>query len=305
MGVVYGLCDPGTGDVRYVGKTAKGLRNRVRGHAGGAMRGGRTHKDNWLRSIDYEPRGVVLALGLPEQLDDLERRWITALRAEGARLTNLTDGGEGWRGVRKLAGREDDAIAHFSAGRTLFQTAEEFGVSVGTVFKLCRERRVDTSRGRDEASRIRQLEIYRAGGRAAGATQRGRPKNFSPEAMIGVRRGLDAGRARETYTAQRTENVRASLIKNLEIRRGVSDTQIVEAYATMTTISAVATDLGLSKKSVRHALRRAGAIPKVGVRGRHRGSKNVRPSPLRGVPLSNEHKNKIAASVSRFWKERA
>ena len=179
MGVVYALCDPRTGEVRYVGKTARSVHARVRAHTNGVLRGGSTHKDNWLRSIDCKPRVTVLALGLSEQLDDLERRWIAALRTEGAPLTNLTDGGEGVLGNGRVLTDGQIAVAadRYRSGESLEQIAQSLGCNHVTVWEwLC-----------NAGVKMRppsQLHAQIAGGRAAGPITGAYPKSAETRAKI-------------------------------------------------------------------------------------------------------------------------
>lgn len=93
-GVIYGLCDPSTGEVRYVGKTSRDPSERLRGHLTDA-RLGQTHLHRWLRSVSCEPSLVILEHD-PEDLNVTEREWIARLRAGGTQLCNLTDGGDGF-----------------------------------------------------------------------------------------------------------------------------------------------------------------------------------------------------------------
>ena len=93
--VIYALCDPDTGECRYVGK-ANDMRARSRGHRWEA-RGKRfqTRKARWLRSLGgREPAVRVLEVVAPDQWAEAERRWIAEMRLRGADLTNFADGGQ-------------------------------------------------------------------------------------------------------------------------------------------------------------------------------------------------------------------
>lgn len=92
---IYALCDPRTGEIRYVGKTIN-IQERLKGHCGGKVG---TYKANWiagLRLLGLKP--VVEVLDVVENSDDEdwqeeERFWIAYLRFLGCRLTNLDSGG--------------------------------------------------------------------------------------------------------------------------------------------------------------------------------------------------------------------
>lgn len=101
---MYGLEDPDTKQIRYVGKTFQRTLHRFYAYSNLRRESSqRTHKGNWLRQLHIAgkvPR-VFIIEELPEtatksDLDDAEKFWIAALRLAGAPLTNGTDGGEGW-----------------------------------------------------------------------------------------------------------------------------------------------------------------------------------------------------------------
>jgi hypothetical protein len=106
--LVYGLVDPRTDEVRYIGKSEHGI-SRPRSHSrANALRiDGNSHKANWIRELQREGleyRIVVLDM-LPDGdatgLYELEHYWISRGRASGWPLTNLNDGGPGQSGHRK------------------------------------------------------------------------------------------------------------------------------------------------------------------------------------------------------------
>jgi hypothetical protein len=113
--VVYGLHDPRTNELRYIGKTTYGVYRRMRNHYRSARIGRNTHVAHWLASLEREglaPTVRILDTCLfPELLNDIERQWIANARKRGARLTNLTDGGEGALGRRQ----SEEAKARISA----------------------------------------------------------------------------------------------------------------------------------------------------------------------------------------------
>lgn len=104
---VYGLVDPRTGSVRYVGKVETGSKpcdpsRRLREHLLQARRGNRRHVYAWIRTLSrlcFAPIVVVLETGSEGNAVFAERRWIADLRACGADLTNHTDGGDGPLGL--------------------------------------------------------------------------------------------------------------------------------------------------------------------------------------------------------------
>lgn len=102
--IVYGLIDPRSGELRYVGKSTTGMvRPRKHGQPG-TLKWNRGHSGAWLRSLARD--------GLAPEIIELERAatrsdlaaaeqfQIAYWRFVGADLTNLTIGGEGASGRR-------------------------------------------------------------------------------------------------------------------------------------------------------------------------------------------------------------
>lgn len=92
---IYGLIDPRSGEVRYVGKSIR-PKERLANHCNDRSSTWRTH---WLRELQSE--GLKPTLVIFEELPDgsdwqsAERRWIADARAKGWPLTNCTSGGDG------------------------------------------------------------------------------------------------------------------------------------------------------------------------------------------------------------------
>lgn len=97
---IYALSDPRTSIVRYVGVTFRSKR-RFNEHLSRAMRGGKTYRDCWIRSLinqGIRPLYQVIECGMGDGWQDRERFWIAHYRI-GGKLTNLTDGGDGTPGL--------------------------------------------------------------------------------------------------------------------------------------------------------------------------------------------------------------
>jgi hypothetical protein len=96
--LVYGLRDPRTNEIRYVGKSTSGL-GRPKAHFRESRRGDYdSHKSRWLRQLDAAGLRceivVLQACGNDSEAIAAERAWIAMGKPAGT-LTNMTDGGEG------------------------------------------------------------------------------------------------------------------------------------------------------------------------------------------------------------------
>lgn len=96
---IYGLLDPESGDLRYIGKTVKTLRQRLRGHLFDSKKKS-NHRERWVNSL--------LSRGLEPIIEEFdavagdgsaeEVACIGVAKALGCRLTNGTAGGDGATG---------------------------------------------------------------------------------------------------------------------------------------------------------------------------------------------------------------
>jgi Spy/CpxP family protein refolding chaperone len=98
--LVYGLIDPLTKLIRYVGKSSSGMA-RVKQHRSVLARD-QTYKANWIRSLraaGLQHEECVLESTTSDLVLDAEVWWIAYGKALGWPLTNLTAGGEGALGM--------------------------------------------------------------------------------------------------------------------------------------------------------------------------------------------------------------
>lgn len=99
MSIIYGLTDPRTGIIRYVGATRQSPQRRLAEHIWAANEP--TYRGAWIRSLialSLAPRLVVLDRVSPEKLWEAEVQWISRLLATGYQLVNTAPGGEGRSG---------------------------------------------------------------------------------------------------------------------------------------------------------------------------------------------------------------
>jgi hypothetical protein len=100
--MVYGLYDPDTEELRYIGKTCRGWL-RIRDHLSPKCAQDNSYKSRWLRTLFSVGKApvvrVLLECTTDQQALDEEVRLIREARERGDRLTNITDGGEGFKGL--------------------------------------------------------------------------------------------------------------------------------------------------------------------------------------------------------------
>lgn len=102
---IYGLIDPRTKLVRYVGLSTTGIK-RPQQHRSAQQRDPKLYKSRWISEL--ERCGLTFELVVleitRENWDEVcaaEKWWIAYGRASGWPLTNLTDGGDGVKGLKK------------------------------------------------------------------------------------------------------------------------------------------------------------------------------------------------------------
>lgn len=96
-GYVYGLYDPRTKELRYIGQTVMLLWRRLACHLVPSVLARPSHRTNWLKELlKAHLRPTIEALAeatSQEELDRLEVEFIAAARARGERLVNQEPGG--------------------------------------------------------------------------------------------------------------------------------------------------------------------------------------------------------------------
>ena len=130
--IIYGLIDPFTGVLRYIGRSSSRL-SRPRSHWENPKVLARPdHCHCWIRSTIS--RGKIPAIEVLEEflqtadVHDLvniaERFWIASVRVCGGQLTNITDGGDSFPNTR---GRNNWMFGrtHPSKGKKLNLTPEQ------------------------------------------------------------------------------------------------------------------------------------------------------------------------------------
>ena len=123
---IYGLADPETSELRYVGKTNQPLAYRLSQHISHRVRQ-RNKCSSWIRSL--QRRGLSPEMFLIEEVpskdwEEAEQHWIGYFRFVGADLCNLRDGGGRPDGY-SLSEEHKKKIGLASRGRTLSAKSRE------------------------------------------------------------------------------------------------------------------------------------------------------------------------------------
>lgn len=157
--IIYGLADPITGHLRYVGKTVTEPRRRLDAHMHDARRGVRRPCASWIRKLlkqGVQPEIFEIET-CPAEIDweEAEQFWISYFRFIGCSLLNLSIGGEagtlGWKA-------SDETKRRMSAARTGFVISEE---SKRKRYQATSDRTSRSARDRKGASR--RIRRFRCG----------------------------------------------------------------------------------------------------------------------------------------------
>lgn len=96
--VIYGLIDPNTKELRYIGYTSE-FKKRISNHHNTSQLKAFTHKNNWIKSLlSNGQRAEAIILEEYESAQELPVAEIEAIayfKSIGCNLTNSTDGGDG------------------------------------------------------------------------------------------------------------------------------------------------------------------------------------------------------------------
>lgn len=95
--IIYGLSEPDTGFLRYVGLTTRSLQARFQGHWS-TRNCLKTHTASWLNSLDFRGLKPIIetidSFDSIEELFEAEAWYIEYFRSLGCNLTNLVPGGQ-------------------------------------------------------------------------------------------------------------------------------------------------------------------------------------------------------------------
>lgn len=178
--LIYGLTEPDMHEVRYVGRSASGLR-RPREHV---TRVGRedTYKARWIRGL--LACGKMYGIRVLEECTDeaathaAEIRWIDEAKRLGWKLTNLAEGGAtGGFEHTNLELPDAEIVRRYLAGESELALAAAYDASCGAIAKRLRDAGVRRRSG-SEANVLRMRrtspEQRKQNAAAAHAAMRGK-----------------------------------------------------------------------------------------------------------------------------------
>lgn len=152
--LIYGVADPRTGELRYIGKTISALSSRLRYHLN-CRKGERTPRGCWFRKMKREgltPDIFVLEETTEAAWEDVERFWIASMRLVGAKLLNMTAGGEGTSAPKSAAHKA--AIGAANKGRVSPAKGKTFSPEVRANMSAAQKGRLKGPLGEEVRAKI-------------------------------------------------------------------------------------------------------------------------------------------------------
>lgn len=232
---IYGLIDPRTDELRWVGKSDDPQRRMLQ-HM--ARHTGTAPRIAWFRELrdrGIDPRVVILEEVATSDWQDAERRWIDDMRDDGHQLLNAIAGGTGGshNAGMKLGPQSDEVKQRRLERRQQFQ------------------RRPMSAEGRRRLREARKLDP-RIGERveAMVAATRGVPKSAEHKAKIG------AGNRGKTVSPETRQKLSATRLQRFVELNGDRNALILELRANGALLTEIAERTGLTTSGVRSVLRR-------------------------------------------------
>ncbi len=141
---IYGLADPDTKIIRYVGQT-NNLKKRYQYHTWEAANGFRNRKNNWVRSVQNrgsQPEMIILEENSTrEDSNEAEVRIIGLLKDCGFDLTNATSGGDGAfeRSRESISRQQESRRGYKPSAETRRKTSESHKKRFADNPELCKD----------------------------------------------------------------------------------------------------------------------------------------------------------------------
>lgn len=176
--IIYGLVDPDTFEIRYVGKSTYGIaRAKMHGQPAQLRKNVNLHKCNWIRKLHkYNKDYIILILHTDANADclgSIETDIIKDCRQAGHRLLNQTDGGEGTCG-RIVSDQTRNKISATKLGvksssihcsnLAVAHGARDFVDQYGNVYKSIRKAAKELNIAASDICRVLKGKRYYVGG---------------------------------------------------------------------------------------------------------------------------------------------
>ncbi|PWJ81498.1 hypothetical protein C7441_11030 [Pseudaminobacter salicylatoxidans] len=131
---IYGLRRSDNSEIRYIGQTMGAVEFRLSQHYSQATNGRKSPLSGWIRKAFADGVSVEAVILESEATWNVaERNWISKFRIDGARLLNLTDGGQGSARQGRLNTQaklsEADIVAIRASKLSSRTLAKQFGIS--------------------------------------------------------------------------------------------------------------------------------------------------------------------------------
>ena len=88
---IYALCEPGTLEVRYVGRTKHAVIKRVKEHCEKARYFPERPIEKWIAQLGRQPDYIELATCPPDLSREVEKAWILLFIDNGCNMLNTRD----------------------------------------------------------------------------------------------------------------------------------------------------------------------------------------------------------------------
>lgn len=245
--LIYGLIDPLTNELKYIGKTHSTLRRRLLGHLNDVKRG-RVYipRHKWIAGLlllDTQPEIFAIEEVKESAWRDAEQFWISYFRFIGCQLLNATDGGDGLCSYKH---REDTKARQSESAKRRYENSAErkkTGDAVREAFKGA-EAKANFLRGRSKVGWQRPAHLIAfvqspEGRERLGNRMRGVPKSaehraklsaaklgkkMSPEAIANIAKGHIGLKHTPETVARRTASLREFFRK----RRNATMEQLIQ-----------------------------------------------------------------------------
>lgn len=139
--LIYGLIDPITNELRYIGRSSSGLQ-RPRCHFTPCiLKKEKNHCHNWIKSLinkNLKPEIIIIeTFDNSNNLNEAEIYWIAYFKFLGCNLTNLTDGGQVvYKEINLKSRKPFYEVYSGKRFNTLKQAAQEFKIDIGFISRV-------------------------------------------------------------------------------------------------------------------------------------------------------------------------